>query len=87
VTRALAEEGVRVAAGAREPTSELSQLANRHQVRPMSVDLGTPDGPARLVDEAVAAFGGLDILINNVGAVRPRTDGCPAATATARTHS
>jgi NAD(P)-dependent dehydrogenase (short-subunit alcohol dehydrogenase family) len=28
VTRALAEEGVRVAAGAREPTGELSQLAS-----------------------------------------------------------
>jgi NAD(P)-dependent dehydrogenase (short-subunit alcohol dehydrogenase family) len=41
----------------------------------MTVDLGTPDGPARLVDEAVAAFGGLDILVNNVGAVHPRTDG------------
>jgi NAD(P)-dependent dehydrogenase (short-subunit alcohol dehydrogenase family) len=37
----------------------------------MTVDLGTPDGPAQLVDEAVAAFGGLDILVNNVGAVRP----------------
>lgn len=75
VTRALAEEGVRVAAGAREPTIDLTQLAGSSLVRPMTVDLGTPDGPGRLVDEAAAAFGGLDILVNNVGAVRPRTGG------------
>jgi NAD(P)-dependent dehydrogenase (short-subunit alcohol dehydrogenase family) len=75
VTRALAGEGAYVAAGAREPTDELSHLAGGNQVRPMSVDLGTPDGPARLVDGAVATFGGLDILVNNVGAVRPRTGG------------
>ena len=41
----------------------------------MEVDLRTADGPARLIDAAVAAFGGLDILVNNVGAVRPRTGG------------
>src|SRR5205814_7945745 len=38
-------------------------------------DLSTPDGPARLVEAAVAAYGGLDILVNNLGAVRPRTGG------------
>jgi NAD(P)-dependent dehydrogenase (short-subunit alcohol dehydrogenase family) len=41
----------------------------------VQVDLATPDGPARLVDAAVSAFGGLDILVNNVGGVRPRTGG------------
>jgi NAD(P)-dependent dehydrogenase (short-subunit alcohol dehydrogenase family) len=38
-------------------------------------DLATVDGPARLVDAAIATFGGLDILVNNVGAARPRTGG------------
>src|SRR5262249_27037965 len=33
------------------------------------------DGPARLVGEAVSTYGGLDILVNNVGAVRPRPGG------------
>ena len=70
VTRALAGEGVQVVAGAREWHDEPSPL-----VHPVAVDLGTPDGPARLVDEAVTRFGGLDILVNNVGAVRPRTGG------------
>jgi NAD(P)-dependent dehydrogenase (short-subunit alcohol dehydrogenase family) len=39
------------------------------------VDLTAPDGPARLVEAAVATYGGLDILVNNVGAVRPRIGG------------
>lgn len=64
VTRALAAEGVRVVAGARNITPELRDLPN---VRPVQVDLALPDGPAELVEAA----GGLDILVNNVGAVRP----------------
>jgi NAD(P)-dependent dehydrogenase (short-subunit alcohol dehydrogenase family) len=46
----------------------------------VAVDLTTPDGPARLVDEAVREFGGIDILVNNVGAARPRLDGFLAVT-------
>jgi NAD(P)-dependent dehydrogenase (short-subunit alcohol dehydrogenase family) len=75
VTRALADEGVSVVAGARELTEDLAQLAADSSVHPVSVDLSTPDGPARLVDEAISTLGGLDILVNNVGAVRPRLGG------------
>jgi NAD(P)-dependent dehydrogenase (short-subunit alcohol dehydrogenase family) len=75
VTQALAAEGAQVVAGARTTTTELSDLAARTAVHPVRVDLGDPDGPARLVEAAVAAYGGLDILVNNVGAVRPRTGG------------
>lgn len=75
VARALAREGVNVAAGARHVTDELAALAKEYPVRAVPVDLGTPDGPARLVAEAVSAFGGLDVVVNNVGAVRPRLGG------------
>ncbi|MER6994223.1 oxidoreductase [Streptomyces sp. NPDC000410] len=75
VTRALAAEGVRVAAAARTLTGPLSELADSADVRPVLVDLATPDGPAHLVDQAVSLFGGLDVLVNNVGAVQPRTGG------------
>lgn len=34
-------------------------------------DLGDPEVPARLVDEAVAAFGGLDALVANAGVAHP----------------
>jgi NAD(P)-dependent dehydrogenase (short-subunit alcohol dehydrogenase family) len=44
-------------------------------VLPVRADLSTPDGPARLVDSAIEAFGVLDVLVNNVGAVRPRPGG------------
>src|SRR5882757_8124991 len=76
ITAALAAEGASVAAGARSAgtgtADELTGLASRAPVYPVAVDLTTPDGPARLVDEAVTRFGGVDILVNNVGAVHPR---------------
>jgi NAD(P)-dependent dehydrogenase (short-subunit alcohol dehydrogenase family) len=75
VTRALAAEGVSVAAGARKTSDTLTELEATSTVHPVQVDLVTPDGPAHLADEAISAFGGLDILVNNVGAVRPRLGG------------
>jgi NAD(P)-dependent dehydrogenase (short-subunit alcohol dehydrogenase family) len=75
VTRALVAEEVRVAAGARTSTDELAALATDGRVLPVLGDLTSADGPARLVDEAVRAFGAVDILVNNVGAVTPRLDG------------
>jgi len=80
VTRALAEEGASVVAGARTVTEDLSRLAAVRPVHPISVDLSTNLGPAQLVDEALARFNGLDILVNNVGAVRPRTGGFQSIT-------
>jgi NAD(P)-dependent dehydrogenase (short-subunit alcohol dehydrogenase family) len=74
VVRALATEGVRVVAGART-IDGLSELDVPTPVHPVSVDLAGPDGPVKLVDEAVAAFGGIDILVNNVGNVRPHVGG------------
>jgi len=68
VVGALAAEGVRVVAGART-TDALTGLGDR--IRPVSVDLSDSAGPTRLVEEAVTAFGGLDILVNNVGYVKP----------------
>ena len=76
VTRALVAEGASVVAGARSTGG----LAGLDGVHPVAVDLSTADGPVRLVEEAVATFGGVDILVNNVGAVRPRLDGFLAIT-------
>jgi NAD(P)-dependent dehydrogenase (short-subunit alcohol dehydrogenase family) len=75
VTQALADEGVSVVVAARELTDELSQLAASFPVHPVLADLTTLEGPARLIEAAVSTFGGLDILVNNVGALRPRTGG------------
>jgi len=71
VTRALIEEGARVVAGART-TQGLAGLAG---VTAVAVDLTSPDGPARLVQRAIDDHGRVDVLVNNVGAVRLRLDG------------
>ena len=75
VTRALVGEGMRVAAGARAGSPELSSLAADGQVVFVLGDLTTADGCQALVDEAVSRFGGIDVLVNNVGGVHPRTHG------------
>lgn len=76
VTAALAREGARVVTGARRITDDLERLAeSTGKVRPVAVDLAEPEGPRRLVDEALDAFGALDVVVNNVGGVRPRYDG------------
>ncbi|MEV4604339.1 SDR family oxidoreductase [Amycolatopsis sp. NPDC049253] len=76
VTRALVEEGVQVVAAARNVDGDLKELP----VETVAVDLGTPDGAARVVEEAMVRVGGIDVLVNNVGAVRPRPDGFVSVT-------
>jgi len=39
------------------------------------VDLAAPDGPALLVQRALDEYGRIDVLVNNVGAVRLRMEG------------
>ncbi|MCO5968844.1 SDR family NAD(P)-dependent oxidoreductase [Actinoallomurus soli] len=64
IVTALAAEGVRVVAAARTITPELKETG----AITVPVDLATPDGPAHLVDQALAELGGdLDLLVNNVG--------------------
>jgi NAD(P)-dependent dehydrogenase (short-subunit alcohol dehydrogenase family) len=63
VVRTLLDEGMRVVTGSRTITPELAGTA----AVAVAVDLATPDGPGRLVDEAVAVLGGIDVLVNNVG--------------------
>src|SRR4051794_25576376 len=76
VTKALVEEGATVIAGARR-TSGLTGLDN---VAAVEVDLADPEGPGRLVQRAIDDHGRVDVLVNNVGAVKVRTDGFLAMT-------
>ncbi|MET0863080.1 MAG: oxidoreductase [Nakamurella sp.] len=77
VTKALAAEGVLVVAGARTTTA-LEGLGDN--IHPISIDLTSADGPAQLVEQAVATFGGLDILVNNVGGLKPHLGGFVSVT-------
>jgi NAD(P)-dependent dehydrogenase (short-subunit alcohol dehydrogenase family) len=71
IVKALAREGARVVAGARG----IDSLAGIEGVTAMAVDLVAPDGPARLIRRALDDHGRVDVLVNNVGAVRMRLQG------------
>ncbi|WP_328760470.1 oxidoreductase [Streptomyces sp. NBC_00271] len=74
------QEGATVVAGARTVSTALQELAAHAQVLSVSVDLATSAGPQQLVDAAVQLFGGVDVLVNNVGAVSPRLQGIASIT-------
>jgi NAD(P)-dependent dehydrogenase (short-subunit alcohol dehydrogenase family) len=71
ITRALVDEGALVVAGARSTGS----LEGIEGVTAVPIDLAGPDGPALLIAQALDAHGRLDVLVNNVGAVRIRSEG------------
>ncbi len=80
ITRSLAAEGAYVVAGSLHGSAELDVLADQGRVRGVQVDLSTPAGPGALIEAAVEAFAGIDVLVNNVGGVRPRLEGFLALT-------
>jgi NAD(P)-dependent dehydrogenase (short-subunit alcohol dehydrogenase family) len=71
IVKTLAAEGAHVVAGART----ISSLTGLSGVTPVAVDLGSPAGPGQLVAKAIEQHGRLDVLINNMGAVRLRLGG------------
>jgi NAD(P)-dependent dehydrogenase (short-subunit alcohol dehydrogenase family) len=71
ITNALAAEGAHVVAGSRS-TETLDGL---ERVTGVPIDLSPPGAPAQLVQRAIDDHGRLDVLVNNVGAVRLRLDG------------
>ncbi|GAA4538704.1 SDR family oxidoreductase [Pseudonocardia xishanensis] len=75
IARALVREGARVAAGALNGSAELSALADESEMIVVLDDLTTTAGCRTLVDQTVDRFGGIDLLVNNVGGVHPRTNG------------
>jgi 3-oxoacyl-[acyl-carrier protein] reductase len=75
--RALAAEGCRVCLCARtesrlaEAAREVGAIAGRgDRVLSIAADVSRADDIARVVDQTVATFGGLDVLVNNVGLAR-----------------
>ena len=77
IAKALAEEGCNVAIGARgrerlaRAAAELSKLGVK--AVPIAVDFTIEEGCRTFVENAVAALGGCDILVNNVGGTIPGT--------------
>jgi NAD(P)-dependent dehydrogenase (short-subunit alcohol dehydrogenase family) len=71
ITQALVAEGANVVAG----SLSTENLVGLDRVTAVAVDLLAEDGPALLVQKAIDEYGRLDVLVNNVGAVRIRVDG------------
>ncbi len=78
--RALLEEGCRVTICARgrerllAAATELQDIeGGSDRVLPLQADVSTPDGVETVMSATVERFGGLDILVNNVGLARGST--------------
>src|ERR1041384_1890948 len=71
ITTMLVEEGAHVVAASRTTDT----LEGRERVTPVALDLIAPDAPGRLIDRAMEEHGRVDVLVNNVGAVRLRLEG------------
>ncbi|HEX6389507.1 MAG TPA: SDR family oxidoreductase [Solirubrobacteraceae bacterium] len=69
VTSTLLAEGARVVAVSRNRSDELDALDG--DLVHFSADLMDADAPAAAVAEALARFGGLDVLVNNAGGPPP----------------
>jgi glucose 1-dehydrogenase len=73
VAQALRKHGAQVVLNAERPATEfpaVETLLAWGDAVFVQADLSRPGEPERLVSEAWAAFGGLDILVNNVGTYR-----------------
>ena len=76
IAATLAAEGAQVAIAARDRRS-LEELAAQIVGKggtapiPLTGDLATHDGPQALATAALAALGGVDVLVNNAGGSRP----------------
>jgi NAD(P)-dependent dehydrogenase (short-subunit alcohol dehydrogenase family) len=57
--------------------TETALRATGAEVAAHAADVASPDGAARLIEATVAAYGGIDIIINNVAVAAAR--GSPTA--------
>jgi NAD(P)-dependent dehydrogenase (short-subunit alcohol dehydrogenase family) len=71
ITKMLVDEGAYVVAASRT----VDTLEGLERVTPVAIDLIASDAPGRLIQKAVDAHGRVDVLVNNVGAVRLRLEG------------
>lgn len=73
IAKALAEAGADVAVHGNQTPAEVTANVVRSFGRRAAVlvgDMADPSAPDRLVQETVAALGGLDIVVNNAGIIR-----------------
>jgi NAD(P)-dependent dehydrogenase (short-subunit alcohol dehydrogenase family) len=79
ISQAFVAAGAYVIAGARNNTAELQALEAAGSATFVAADLSTQEGPRALI-AAAAERGGVDVLVNNAGAVATRFDGILSVT-------
>ncbi|MBY8857434.1 SDR family oxidoreductase [Nocardia sp. CA2R105] len=79
VTERFAESGAHVVAGARTMSERIDELRSAGSVTFVPGNLAGVEAPTELV-AAASRLGGVDILINNAGAVTPRPGGFTTVT-------
>lgn len=79
ISQAFVVAGAYVIAGARHNTPELQALEGAGSATFIAADLSTPEGPRGLI-AAAAERGGVDVLVNNAGAVATRFEGILSVT-------
>jgi NAD(P)-dependent dehydrogenase (short-subunit alcohol dehydrogenase family) len=72
---ALAQAGYAIVAASRDPRAVQAELADRFPVIAVAADLTAPEAPAEVIRQAVAQWGRVDLLVNNVGALDPKPGG------------
>ncbi|MGY4688807.1 SDR family NAD(P)-dependent oxidoreductase [Salibacterium sp. K-3] len=75
IVKAMSSAGARVAASTRKPTDELTNISKTASVLPVISDAVTKEGAQKLIDETIAKYGKIDILVNNIGALGQRDAG------------
>jgi NAD(P)-dependent dehydrogenase (short-subunit alcohol dehydrogenase family) len=79
ISQAFVAAGAYVIAGARHNTPELQALEGAGSATFIAADLSAPEGPRGLI-AAAAERGGVDVLVNNAGAVATRFEGILSVT-------
>jgi NAD(P)-dependent dehydrogenase (short-subunit alcohol dehydrogenase family) len=64
--RLFLDKGWNVAATMRDPSIE-KDLVESPRLKLFALDVQDPNGPKRAVDQAIKAFGGIDVWLNNAG--------------------
>lgn len=72
IVKELANSGARVVASTRRISDELKRLSDTYPIYAVEVDAITDQGANEVVQKAVAQYGRIDILVNNIGATDPR---------------
>ena len=73
IARRLAREGYRVMAAGRDPGRTRTLASESERIQAWVGELAVSGDCARLIADCAAAFGGLDVLVNNAGIYVPGT--------------